>query len=69
MMENSTRSGAVSDDGTKVKKEPTARDADRVGKAGDAVENRSFTIQPKTAVIEITGGRVTVKVGKGAHRA
>jgi hypothetical protein len=68
MMQNSTRSGAVTDDGAKVRKEPTARDADRTGKAGSAVENRSFTIQPKTAVIEIAGGRVTVKVGRATGR-
>jgi serine/threonine-protein kinase len=31
------------------------------GKAGDTVHERSFTIRPKDAVIEITGGRVSVK--------
>jgi hypothetical protein len=66
-MENSTRSGAISDR-AKDRKEPTARDADRVGKAGDSVENRSFTIQPKSAVIQITGGRVAVRVGKSSQR-
>jgi hypothetical protein len=67
MMQNSMRSGAVPD--TTDRKEPSAGEADRTGKAGDAVEVRSFTIRPKTAVIEITGGRVAVKVGKSAEPA
>jgi hypothetical protein len=59
-MWNSTRSGAIRDESTD-RKEPNARDADRAGKAGDTVHERSFTIRPKDAVIEITGGRVSVK--------
>jgi hypothetical protein len=66
MMHNSMRSGAVLDE-AKDRKEPTAGEADRAGKAGDSVEARSFTIRPKTAVIEITGGRVAVKTGKSAE--
>jgi len=57
------RSGAVHDE-TNDRKQPTAGDADRAGKAGDSVEARSFTIRPKTSVIEITDGRVAVKIGK-----
>jgi hypothetical protein len=66
MMENSMRSGSIVD-GPTDGKEPTARDAERTGKAGEAVEGRSFTIHPKAAVIEISGGRVVFKVGKAAE--
>jgi hypothetical protein len=66
MMHNSTRSGALGDDSTD-RKEPSVREADRAGKVGDAQGERSFTIRPKTAVIEISGGRVEVKVGKAAE--
>jgi hypothetical protein len=66
MMENSMRSGAIRDD-SKERKEPDVREAERAGKAGDASDRHSFTIRPKTAVIEISGGRVEVKVGKSAE--
>jgi hypothetical protein len=66
MMHNSTRSGAVGDDSTD-RKDPSVREADRAGKVGDSEGKRSFTIRPKTAVIEISGGRVEVKVGKAAE--
>jgi hypothetical protein len=62
------RSGAVRDDAVD-RKEPSVREADRAGKAGDSTEGRSFTIRPKSAVIEISGGRVEVKVVKSAEIA
>jgi hypothetical protein len=65
-MENSTRSGAILDR-EKARKGPTAREAERVGRVGAAVEGRSFTIQPKTAVIEIQSGKVSFLVGKAAE--
>jgi hypothetical protein len=66
MMHNSMRSGMVRDDTTE-RKDPSVREADRAGKVGDSQGERSFTIRPKTAVIEISGGRVEVKVGKSAE--
>jgi hypothetical protein len=62
-MHNSTRSGSIGDSPSD-RREPTAREADRAGKAGDSVAIQSFTIRPKTAVIEIRDGRVAVKVTK-----
>jgi hypothetical protein len=67
-MNNAMRSGAVRDESAD-RKEPSVREADRAGKAGDSAEGRSFTIRPKTAVIEISGGRVEVKVVKSAEIA
>jgi hypothetical protein len=63
MMHNSTRSGSLRDNALE-RKAPNVREADRTGKAGDAVKDRSFTIQPKTAVIEIRAGKVAVRTGK-----
>lgn len=60
-MQNSTRSGAIRDNSIE-RKGPTASDADRAGKAGDAVRERPFTIRPKNAVIEISDGKVAVIV-------
>ena len=66
MMHNSTRSGALRDYSSD-RQGPSVREADRAGKVGDSDRVRSFTIRPKTAVIEIRGGRVEVKVGKAAE--
>jgi hypothetical protein len=62
-MQNSTRSGAVKDLSAD-KGEPSAREADRTGKAGDMVERKPFTVDPQPAVIEIRDGRVAVQIGK-----
>jgi hypothetical protein len=68
MMFNTVRSGSIPDKSDSGK-EPTARESDRSGKVGDNAVRRNFTIQPKTAVIEISGGRVEVKVGKSRDTA
>jgi hypothetical protein len=62
-VENSTRSGTIRD-GSKDRKAPSVREADRAGRSGDAPARQDFTIRPKTAVIEIRAGRVSVKVSK-----
>ena len=52
-------------DATGKERERTAgREGDRAGKVGDSADHRNFTIHPKTAVIEISGGRVAFKVEK-----
>lgn len=64
MMLNSSLGGAVPDSTDKDRDKPTGRKGDRSGKVGDSVDRRNFTIYPETAVIEISGGRVTLKVEK-----
>ena len=67
-MHNSTRSGRLPDTKGAVR-DSDVRGAERSGKAGEDVERRSFTIKPKTAVIEISGGRVEFRVEKKSESA
>lgn len=60
MMHNSNRNGAQRDVSAEGKT-PHVREADRAGKAGDAVKDRNFTVPQKPSVIEIRDGKVAVK--------